>query len=224
MGDPSGGPRAGILARESGAGLRTPPPGARDAMTAAEAFLDDYRKAFALRDAEALVERFAFPLQTVSVTEREAAVAVSTRDEWRRVIDRLLEAYAALGAADAAALEIDVAEPLPRVASVRVRWKLRRSDGSAIYDFTALYSLAQIGGRMRIVAIAHDEASRLQEALRGHRPRPSAHVAGVAEGVAPGLRPHEHPVRPGTDRDASDQPAAARVDPVDLGVVAPGDP
>ncbi len=60
---------------------------------------------------------------------------------------------------------LDRVEVTPRLASVRIRWELRRRDGSAIYDFTAIYTLARIDGMWRLVAIAHDEVPKLQAAL-----------------------------------------------------------
>ncbi len=136
-------------------------------MTAAEvrAFFDEYRATFARYDAQALAELFAFPFHVVSDTEDITPSSVATRDDWLGVLEGLLGAYRTLGVAAGEPLELDVIELTPRVASVRVAWDLRRADASAIYDFTAIYTLAQIGGAWRVAAIAHDELPKLQAAL-----------------------------------------------------------
>jgi hypothetical protein len=70
--------------------------------------------------------------------------------------------------------------------------RLRRADGGLVYDFTAVYALARAGGRLRIVAIAHDETPKAagcprlaaltqrQRAKRA-RPGPFAHTARSSE-------------------------------------------
>lgn len=58
----------------------------------------------------------------------------------------------------------------PRLASARVHWRLQREDGSAIYEFTAVYTLAGDDGQWRVAAIAHDELPKLTAALSGAAP------------------------------------------------------
>ncbi|MDQ4071389.1 MAG: hypothetical protein M3088_00740 [Actinomycetota bacterium] len=62
---------------------------------------------------------------------------------------------------------------MPGVASGRVHWELRREDGSTIYAFTAIYTLARVGTAWRIAAIAHDEVPKPQAALGGSPSRVS---------------------------------------------------
>lgn len=134
-------------------------------MSALHTFFDDYRRAFARADPEALAELFAYPVQVVSATEDAAAISVSNRDEWRSVLEGLLGAYRSLGVAEGVPVELQVSELTPRVSSVRVHWELQREDGSAIYDFTAVYTLAHVDGGWRACGIAHDEVPKLQAAL-----------------------------------------------------------
>ncbi len=51
-------------------------------------------------------------------------------------------------------------------------WALQREDGEAVYDFTAVYTLARLDNGLRIVAAAHDELPKLQVALHGLRRAP----------------------------------------------------
>jgi hypothetical protein len=81
------------------------------------------------------------------------------------VLGGLIGSYRRLGVAGGVPLELEISELTARACSVRVHWELRRDDGSAIYDFAAIYTLAQVAGAWRVFAIVHDELPKLQAAL-----------------------------------------------------------
>lgn len=141
-------------------------------MTATQKFMEHYRSAFARADADALVECFDYPVQVVSVAGDRASVSVAGRDDWPQVIAGLLGAYERLGVVEVLPQALEVDEPMVAVAVVRVHWALQREDGDAVYDFTAVYTLARLDNGLRIVAIAHDELPKLQAAL--HAPQPAS--------------------------------------------------
>lgn len=128
-------------------------------------FFDEYASAFARYDAQALADLFAFPLHVVSDTEDITPTSIPNRDGWLGVLRWLLDAYRALGVAGSEPLALDLTEVTPRLASVRAHWELRRQDGSRIYDFMAIYTLAQVGEAWRIAAVAHDEVPKLRSAM-----------------------------------------------------------
>jgi len=138
-------------------------------VSALHAFFAVYRATFAHLDRDALMELFAFPVQVVSATDDAAAISVSQRDEWAAVVDGLLGAYRSLGVVDAKPLGLEVMDVAPQVSSARVHWRLRRQDGSTVYDFTAIYTVIKTGGSCRIAAIAHDELPKLRAAMGGDR-------------------------------------------------------
>ncbi len=131
----------------------------------AHSFFKLYAEAFTRYDALGLAELFAFPLQVVSIAETPTAIAIPSRDAWLPVLDGLLGSYRRLGVADSVPLELEVSELTARACSVRVHWELQRKDGSGIYDFAAIYTLAQVGDAWRAFAIAHDELPKLAAAL-----------------------------------------------------------
>ena len=131
----------------------------------AEAFFETYRAAFARYDVAALAELFTFPLQVVGDADEVIPISIASHDEWVSVLDGLFGAYRKLGVANGEPLELATTELTPRVASTRVRWRLQREDSSAIYDFTAVYTVAAVGGQWRVAAIAHDELPKLTAAL-----------------------------------------------------------
>ena len=134
---------------------------------AIRSFLDEYRATFARYDAEALADLFAFPFHVLSDSEEIAPLSIASRGDWVGVLEGLLGSYRQLGVAAGELLEVDVRELTPRLVLTTVHWELRRDDGSAIYRFTATYTLALIGGAWRVAAIAHDELPKLQAALAG---------------------------------------------------------
>jgi hypothetical protein len=136
-----------------------------DALRALHAFVDEYRKAFTRSDTRRLAELFAFPLQVVSATDDGVEIRAFGRDEWNSVLGALLDTYRSLGVSDGEIAALEVTELGPHIASVHVCWELRRADRSGIYDFTALYTLAQLDGRWRVAGIAHDEGPRLRAVL-----------------------------------------------------------
>ena len=140
-------------------------------MGAPQEFVERYRTAFTQADLSALIDCFAFPLQVVSVIDGEALNSVAYVEDWSAVLERLLSAYKRLGVTDCVPRAVEISEPMDAVAVVRVHWALHREDREPLYDFTAVYTLALATGRLRIVALAHDELPKMQAAMQ--RPRPT---------------------------------------------------
>ena len=132
-----------------------------------QTFFSDYRTTFARLDREALLPYFALPLHVVSATNEAPSVSTFDAGEWPAVFDGLLGAYRVLGVADAEPLQLDVTQISADVLSAHVHWELRRGDGSVVYDFTAVYTVVEQDGALRICGIAHDELPKLEAALAG---------------------------------------------------------
>ncbi len=127
----------------------------------AQQVLEEYRNAFRRGDLSALVNCYGFPLQVASVTGDEVSVTVAGSEDWPGVLQGVLDLYRRLDVAEAVMLAVEISQPLDPVAIIRVHWRLERPDGSSVYDFTAVYTLAQVAGSLKIIAIAHDELSRM---------------------------------------------------------------
>ena len=72
-----------------------------------------------------------------------------------------------MGFASAGILDLFVIELSPRLCLSTVHWELHDRAEASLYDFTAVYTLAEIGGNLRIAAIAHNELPRLRAHLNG---------------------------------------------------------
>lgn len=136
-------------------------------MDTPQELLERYRSAFVRADVPALVGCFAFPLQVVSAADGDASISMAQAEEWPGVLERLLGVYQRLGVADCVPAAVEITELMDTAAVVQVQWALQREDRQPVYDFTAVYILALVDGRLQIVAIAHDELPRMQAALQG---------------------------------------------------------
>jgi hypothetical protein len=127
----------------------------------AQQVIEDYRNAFRRGDLDALVSCFGFPLQVASVVGDEVSVTVAGSEGWPEVLQGVLNLYQRLEVADAVMLAVEISQPLDPVAVIRVHWRLERVDGTSVYDFTAVYTLAQVAGGLKIISVAHDELLRM---------------------------------------------------------------
>jgi hypothetical protein len=135
-------------------------------MSAPQQLMEQYRAAFVRADVGDLVDCFSFPLQVLTISDGESSPSIADGEEWPGVLDRLLGAYKRLGVTDCVPLATEIIEPIDAVAVVRVNWALLREDREPVYDFTAVYTLALVAGRLRIVALAHDELPKMRAALQ----------------------------------------------------------
>ena len=136
-------------------------------MVPASQLIEDYRSAFLSADLPALMSCFAFPLQVASIDGDQVSVSIAGSEDWPEILSGLLELYRHLEVTNAAMLAVEISQPLEPLAVVRVHWDLQRTDGSSVYDFTAVYTLVRSNGARKIIAIAHDEVSKIRTAALG---------------------------------------------------------
>ena len=128
--------------------------------TRAEAFFESYLAAFEAMDAEAIAGHFGFPLHMTSDGDEVGLSAVTDATTWRGEIERLVSFYGDMGVASAHMLEASSAELSPKVEHAAIHWQLHDAAGGDLYDFHAVYTLAEVEGATRVVALAHDELPR----------------------------------------------------------------
>lgn len=130
-------------------------------------FFAGYAADVATYDAATVAGHFAYPVQSVGATDADPDVTTAGREEWLRVLDRLLGAYRKLGVAGARPHRIQVTRLGRGLQVAWVGWTLLRTDNSPVYDFEASYTLVASRSMLRISAIAHNEVPRLRAALAG---------------------------------------------------------
>lgn len=130
-----------------------------------QGFLDTYRRAFESFNVPAIVDQFSYPCQITSDAGEITVTVVPTREACVPPIERLIAAYRAIGFRTAEAADLRSIELTPGLAVAAVRWSLVDREGQRLYEFDAAYTLADRGEGLRIVAIAHNEAPRLNELI-----------------------------------------------------------
>ena len=136
-------------------------------------FLDSYRAAFERGDIDEIVDLYTFPCHVTGepspsngLSGSPSALQVAeSRDGWKPVIRHMLESYRRVGVKTMAIESVWTDEISPRLAVVRVGWHFKGGDGSTLYEFTSVYTLAEVDGRLRVTAVAHDEYPKLHACL-----------------------------------------------------------
>jgi hypothetical protein len=129
------------------------------------AFFESYRAAFERYDSGAIADLFGYPAHVTSDGGEVGLLGIATREDWVPQLDRLLRLYRSLGVHSARVIEASASTLSDRLVQATVRWALDDAGSRCLYSFEATYTLARIGGALRITAIAHDELPRYQEAL-----------------------------------------------------------
>ena len=141
--------------------------------TAVTAFIERYRATFSSFDLDAIGACFAFPLQVIGQADAVSVVSVPEPGAWRPQLERITGAYRLLGVVGAEVLALRVDAVTAGIAHVTVHWSLRDGGDNEAYDFTASYTVADLGGGPRIVAIAHDETPKLLAAIARRQGTPT---------------------------------------------------
>ncbi len=142
---------------------------ARDTATAVTAFFNSYRAAFERFDAPAVAGHFVYPCHVTQEGDQIRLIPVATKPEWTGMLEQLLAMYRSIGVTSAHMLDLKTIELSPRLMLASLHWALHDATGRPLYDFDALYTLAEIEGGLRITALAHNELPRYH-AFRAHNP------------------------------------------------------
>ncbi len=128
-------------------------------------FFESYRLAFERLDASVIAEHFAYPSHITSDEREIGLIAITSQQDWIGEVERLLGMYRAIGFGSARILNLIPTTLSTRLVQVRVHWELFDGTGQHLYDFQAVYTLADIDKAFRITAIAHNEIPRYREYL-----------------------------------------------------------
>jgi hypothetical protein len=129
-------------------------------------FLDSYRSAYERGDIDAIVDLFAFPCHVTGDGDPASLEVARSREEWKPIIERIVDAYQKIGVKTATIESVWTDNISPHLAVVRVGWHLKNAEGSTLYEFTSVYTLAEVDDRLRVSAVVHDELPKLRAALR----------------------------------------------------------
>ncbi len=133
-----------------------------DLPTQVSAFFDSYRTAFESQDAPAIADHFAYPGHVTSDAGEITLVPIANWQEWIGKLEQLLKLYRVINVGTARVLDLNVTAISPQLAQAHIHWALETATGEHLYDFEAIYTVAQIGSELRITAIAHNEMPQYQ--------------------------------------------------------------
>ena len=128
-------------------------------------FLRSYRTAFEHLDVPHIAAHYAFPLHVTSEAREITVSVVASLAEWLPQVERLVDAYRRIGVRSAHPEETSIQALSPRLVQARVRWRLLDGAHAEVYAFSTGYTLAEVQGEFRIVALAHDELPQLRARL-----------------------------------------------------------
>jgi len=138
---------------------------ATDIQASVSAFLDSYRAAFERGDASAVADHFVYPGHVTSDAGKIVLVPITARQEWLGKVEELLGMYQAIQLSSAHVLDLALTEISSRLIQAQVHWAMHDAAGLRLYDFVAIYTLANIDDAFRIAAIAHNELPQYQACL-----------------------------------------------------------
>ncbi len=125
-------------------------------------FFDSYRSAFERQDAAAIADHFAYPGLVTSDAGEITLVPITNRQEWLGRLEQLLGMYRIIKVGSARILDLTLTEISPRLVLAHIHWSLHTPAEEHLYDFEAVYTLAQTAGAFHITAIAHNEMPHYQ--------------------------------------------------------------
>jgi len=126
------------------------------------AFFESYAVAFESLDAAIIAAHFAYPAHITSDAGTVTLMTVADKAAWAASLTQLLQMYRAVGVSKAHLVSITTTEISPRLVHAAVRWALADASGQPLYEFDALYTLAESEGTLRISTIAHNEVPQLR--------------------------------------------------------------
>jgi hypothetical protein len=129
-------------------------------------FFERYRSGYVRRDASALAEMFAYPSHITSDAGEVMLFSNPSETSWQKQLTRLFEMYDAIGATDAQILQLDARQLSPKIWLAELHWSLNDHERQALYDFHAIYVLAEIAGALCIASVVSpDELPRYKECV-----------------------------------------------------------
>jgi hypothetical protein len=140
-------------------------PLARPEAAPVEAFFRSYCAAFERYDVNALAEHFLFPAHIASDNDAITLTALSSAEDYARLIAPLLTLYRKLGVASGRIAATALTTLIPRLVHARVDWEICAEQGRVLYAHRALYTLVAMDAGLKLCAICVNEMPALRACL-----------------------------------------------------------
>jgi hypothetical protein len=136
-----------------------------ETVPAVRALLESYRDAFERLDAAAIADHFAYPSHITGDADEIALMQLSNRQECMAAVERVVAMHRQLEAPSGSIRNLSIVELSPRLTQAYLTMEVHDRAGGMLYDFEAVYTLAETRAGWRIAAIAHNQIPRLLKCL-----------------------------------------------------------
>src|SRR6266481_6034936 len=136
-----------------------------ETVSTVRAFLESYRDAFERLDAAAIADHFAYPSHITGDADEIALLQLSNRQDCLTAVEKVVAMHRELEAPSGTIRDLSIVELSPRLTQASLTMEVHGGAGEALYDFEAVYTLAETRTGRRIAAIAHNQIPRLLECI-----------------------------------------------------------
>ena len=140
-----------------------------ETVSTVRAFLESYRDAFERLDAAAIADHFAYPSHITGDADEIALLQLSNRQDCLAAVEKVVAMHRELEAPSGTIRNLSIVELSPRLTQASLTMEVHRRTGGMLYDFQAVYTLAETRTGWRIAAIAHNQIPRLLECIARRR-------------------------------------------------------
>ena len=127
-----------------------------------EAMITDYRAAFSRYDLDGILQCYTLPNHFISDAEVVALMPITTADDCRAGVERVLAWHRTIGMASGRLVKLAVTELSPQLAVAYLDVELQDGEGRRLYDYQGFYTAVKTVGGWRIASIAHNQVPRLK--------------------------------------------------------------
>jgi hypothetical protein len=124
-----------------------------------------YFKAYEQHRIDEILDWFLLPCHFVSDADEVKQMPLSTKEECRPGVQKVLDWHRSLGAERNRIAKQIIIELSPRISCVDVKVDVEDSVGVKLYDFEAVYTFVRSASTWRIAAITHNQIPRLSQRL-----------------------------------------------------------
>src|ERR1700738_4844346 len=136
-----------------------------ETVPAVRALLESYRDAFERLDAAAIADHYAYPSHIASDADEIVLLQLSNRQDCLAAVEKVVAMHRELEAPSGSIRNLSIVELSPRLTQAYLTMEVHDRAGGMLYDFEAVYTLADTRAEGRTAPIAHNQIPRLLKCL-----------------------------------------------------------
>jgi|SRR5450631_547552 hypothetical protein len=136
-----------------------------ETVSAVRGLLESYRDAFERLDTAAIADHFAYPSHIAGDADEIVLLQLSNWQDCLAAVEKVVAMHRELDAPSGSIRDLSIVELSPRLTQASLTMEVHRRTGGMLYDFQAVYTLAETHAGWRIAAIAHNQIPRLLKCM-----------------------------------------------------------